>query len=75
MAKIMDGNNKNKQMSDRVHKVLMRSELRDIYHHCKSVNACNDDDYQQFAEIYQIYHDLGGNGLATVWLKELEEMR
>lgn len=75
LAKMMDGNKKSKKISDRVHTVLMRSELRQIYNACKQVHFCGDDDFQQFSEIYEIYHELGGNGLATVWLEELKEMR
>lgn len=54
--------------------VMLRHELKDIYNHCKKDGHVTQDDLEEFEDIYNIYHDLGGNGIATKWHNNMLEM-
>lgn len=54
--------------------VLLRSQMRQLYYYYITVDKISDDELADFHDIYEIYHKLGGNGRATLWLKDLEKM-
>ena len=45
--------------------VLLRRELRELYNEIKANNSVTIDELEEFDEIYEVYHDLGGNGRGT----------
>ena len=52
--------------------LMMRRELREIYEVLKDKEKLTLDEYGEFEEIYQTYHDLGGNGKGTKMYEDLK---
>lgn len=54
--------------------ILMRRELRMLHDHHMSNGKISTEDLGEFEEIYEIYHNLGGNGIGTVWKNDVEKL-
>lgn len=53
----------------------MRRELYDIHLRSQREHKVNDVDYKHWNETYSIYRDLGGNGVAVGWSKDIDKWR
>lgn len=45
--------------------ILLRRELREQYHNLTDKQAITIEEMEEFDEVYDIYHALGGNGAGT----------
>lgn len=54
--------------------LLLRRELKEIWNKCMHKKNVTIDELNEFEEIYVAYHELGGNGIATKWHKEMLEL-
>lgn len=59
----------------RANMVQMRRELHDIHLRSQKERKVNDVDYKNWNETYSIYRDLGGNGVAVGWSKDIDKWR
>lgn len=65
---------KKKNDTDKAMMLLLRRELRE-FHQKHMANRCiSDDELGTFEEMYEVYHNLGGNGVGTVWKNDLEKL-
>lgn len=55
-----DGDNSDKAMM-----MLLRRELRETYKEMSSKTSITIEELEEFDEIYDVYHELGGNGTGT----------
>ena len=55
--------------------VLLRRELRELYNEIKANNYVTIDELEEFDEIYEVYHDLGGNGRGTKMYDYVHNMK
>lgn len=63
---------KKKQADNKALMILMRRELRELHDKYMAEGEISPYSLGEFEEIYQIYHDLGGNGTGTVWKNDVE---
>lgn len=54
--------------------VLMRRELRELHDQHMEAGKISPEALGDFNEIYEIYHELGGNGIGTVWKNDVEKL-
>jgi len=45
--------------------ILLRRELREQYQALTAKQSITIEDLEEFDEVYEIYHELGGNGTGT----------
>lgn len=65
---------KKKGNSDKALMMLLRRELREFHERYMAVGKISDDELGTFEEMYEVYHNLGGNGVGTVWKNDLEKL-
>ena len=53
--------------------VLLKRELREMYYSLKHKQTISAEDFNDFDEVYQIYHALGGNGSGTSMYEKIKE--
>ena len=53
---------------------LLRNEIRQAYKECVNKGYCSLDDMENIQDMYDSYHDLGGNGSVTRLMEKLKEM-
>lgn len=64
----------NKSAHNKAIQLMLKRELKEIWKDCKKKKYISIDELNEFEEIYNTYHDLGGNGIATKWYNEILEM-
>lgn len=47
-------------------KVLLRKELRELYNEANSRGFVTTDELEEYTQLYEAYHNLGGNGTGTI---------
>ena len=63
-----------KSAESRALKALLRKELHDYHEvYCKR-GSITSDEYEEYTEMYQTYHELGGNGTGTKWFHEVDSL-
>lgn len=65
---------KKKNNSDKAMMLLMRRELRELHDSRMKDGFISSDSLGEFEEIYEVYHNLGGNGVGTVWKEDVEKL-
>lgn len=65
---------KKKGNAEKAMMLLLRGELREFHRRFMSKGYISDDDLGSFEEMYEVYHNLGGNGIGTVWKNDLEKL-
>lgn len=55
-------------------KLLLRSVLKEYYNTYKQDGKISSDDFTEYEEMYNAYHNLGGNGTATKWFDKIKEL-
>lgn len=55
-------------------KLLLRSTMKQYYNEYKDNGKISSSDYTEFEEMYNAYHNLGGNGTATKWFNKIKEL-
>lgn len=65
---------KKKNNNDKAMMLLLRRELREFHQVHMEAKCISDEDLGTFEEMYDVYHSLGGNGIGTVWKKDLESL-
>lgn len=65
---------KSRRQCDKIHMLLMRGELRDMYIEIKARGTVTPDELGLWNDIYVMYKELKGNGVVDVWKKEIEGM-
>lgn len=58
----------------RTYKILMRSQLRDLHEKYIKRGKITAAELAEFEEIYEIYHELHGNGQGTIWKEDIEKL-
>lgn len=71
---LLQHNKKNKDNSQEALKLLMKKELRDVHDRCTAQNYITVGELEYISEVYQIYHNLGGNGTGTLLYESLKEL-
>jgi hypothetical protein len=72
--------NKSKALSDRQQAIekgtraLLKIELRKVHRESKSRGFITYEDESIAEEVYEAYHQLGGNGQGTAMLKDLRDL-
>lgn len=59
----------------KANRIQMRRELHDIHGRSQREHKVSDNDYKIWNETYGVYRDLGGNGVAVGWAKDIEKWR
>ncbi len=59
----------------KANRVQMRRELHDIHARSQREHKVNDVDFKNWNETYGIYRELGGNGVAVGWSKDIDKWR
>lgn len=54
--------------------LLLRVQLIEYHDKYVTLGEIPSYAYQNFVEMYEAYHELGGNGMATKMYKEIEEL-
>lgn len=54
--------------------LLLRHELKEYYYTYKNRGYISLSELEEYNEIYEIYHALGGNGIATKMLEEVKKI-
>lgn len=54
--------------------LLLRHELKEYYHTYKNRGYISLSELEEYNEIYETYHALGGNGIATKMLEEVKKI-
>lgn len=55
-------------------RALLRNDIRQAYKECVAKGHCSNDDMEDIQDMYDSYHDLGGNGSATRMLNKLKDL-
>ena len=54
--------------------LLLRVKLIEYYDECMRKGHISSYAYQNFCEMYEVYHALGGNGMITKMMHEIDEL-
>lgn len=65
---------KKKGNSEKAMMLLLRRELREFHKQYMDSGKISDTELGTFEEMYDVYHNLGGNGVGTVWKNDLEKL-
>lgn len=52
----------------------MKKELKYVHDRCAAQNYITVGELEYISEVYQIYHNLGGNGTGTLLYESLKEL-
>lgn len=55
-------------------KLLLRSVLKEYYNEYKDRGKLSSEDFAEYEEMYNAYHNLGGNGTATKWFDKIKQL-
>lgn len=55
-------------------KLLLKSVLKSYYNEYKDRGKISSQDFTEYEEMYNAYHNLGGNGTATKWFDKIKEL-
>lgn len=55
-------------------KLILKNIMRDKYEKYIQDGKIEADELAEFKEMYYVYHNLHGNGEATIWLYDLRKM-
>lgn len=70
----VQNSDKKKKGSDKAMMLLMRRELRLLHEKWIAKGYVTDIALGEFEEIYEVYHELNGNGVGTVWKNDMEKL-
>lgn len=59
---------------NRTYQILLRSEIRQLHALYMSREGITAEELGEVKDIYNVYHNLGGNGKATVMMEDLEKL-
>lgn len=65
---------KDRDANSRGTMLLLRVQLIEYHEKYMKLGEIPSYAYQNFDEMYQAYHDLGGNGMVTKMYKEIQEL-
>lgn len=65
---------KKKSNTDKALMFLMKGQMRMRYEKFMADGYIDDADLGTFEEMYEVYHNLGGNGTGTIWKNDLERL-
>lgn len=71
---LLQTNRKKKDLTQEALKLLMKKELRDIHHTCNERGYITVTEMEHVSEVYEIYHNMGGNGTGTLLYESLKDM-
>lgn len=54
--------------------LLLRGQLKSYHKEYMERGYVTSDELAEYLEIYEAYHSLGGNGVATHWKKDVETL-
>lgn len=60
---------------DKILIILMRTHLRELYKLYTSDEFITPDEFAEFQELYDLYHEMGGNGTATKMMDEIKKLK
>lgn len=63
----------NKSNSSKALVLLLRRELRELNDRYSERESITTMEYREYEEIYELYHKMGGNGVATRWKEEIDK--
>lgn len=63
-----------KDESSKALKILLRVMMEDKHERFMNQHFIKSDELAEFREMYEVYHNLGGNGRGTVWMDDLEKL-
>lgn len=55
--------------------ILLRQYMTQLYNAYQSKRTLTIEEYEEFMEIYEVYHGLGGNGTGTHMMQEIEKKK
>lgn len=53
--------------------LLLRREMNELYSDYKEKDTLTSSEFNEFSEIYTVYHNLGGNGSGTHMFEKIKE--
>lgn len=56
-------------------KNMMRQIIRYSHKQYKAAGVVDEDQLEHIEQVYQVYHQLGGNGTADRWIKQLRDLK
>ena len=71
---ILKAQSKKKDANGRGTMLLLRVQLIEYHDKYTKIGEIPSYAYQNFIEMYEAYHDLGGNGMVTKMKKEVEKL-
>lgn len=74
IIRILQKQNKTRKANSKGTMLLLRSQLRAIHTKYMPLGEIPSYAYQEFMDIYEAYHELGGNGTATKMYEEIHEL-
>lgn len=70
----MQSRDKKKTITEKALVCLMKRELRLLHEKWMEKGYVTSTALGEFEDIYEIYHELGGNGEGTVWKNDIERL-
>lgn len=71
---LLQNHKKKKDLTQEALKLLMKKELRDIHHICTERGHITVAEMEHVSEVYEIYHNMGGNGTGTLLYENMKDM-
>lgn len=71
---LLQNNRKKKDLTQEALKLLMKKELREVQCMCKERGYITVTEMEHIAEVYEIYHNMGGNGTGTLLYENMKSM-
>lgn len=65
---------KERRTQKQTYQILLRAEIRQLHHHYTSRGTISAEELGEVTDIYTVYHQLGGNGKATVMMQDLQKL-
>ena len=63
------------RLMQQANKNMMRQLIRNAHKQFVAEGAIDEDQLEHIEQVYQTYHQLGGNGTADRWISQLRELK
>lgn len=72
---LMQNYKKNKSLENEALKMILKAWLKDLYQEYMSAGKISLEDYDDYREMYEAYHNLGGNGTGTHMMEKINKLK
>ena len=69
------GKRKQYKLMQQANKNMMRQLLRNAHKQFVAQGCIDEDELEHIEQVYQTYHQLGGNGTANRWISQLRDLK